>query len=231
MKFAEKCAVCSARALACTQLAALAAYWDAAERPNRRATCFVFAIMSFRSIVRGWAGEHAVSSLLAGSLNKEIYTSIHNVIVPTTDGTAQIDHIVASQFGIFVIETKNTSGWIFGCERDPKWTQVLFGKKCQFQNPLRQNYGHTRALAKFLLLNHSLFHSIIFFVARCEFKTAVPTNVMTSGLASYIRKFQRPCLDQECIAKIVGEIHTLKRNSNLTLRTHVATLRRRRIRK
>jgi restriction system protein len=183
--------------------------------------------MSFRSIARGWVGEHAVAALLTASLNKEIYTSFHNVIVPTIDGTAQIDHIVASQFGIFVIETKNASGWIFGCERDPKWTQVLFGKKCQFQNPLRQNYGHTRALAEFLLLDHSIFQSIIFFAARCEFKTAVPTNVMTSGLASYIQKFQRPCLEQECRAKVVGEIQPLKRNPNLTTRTHVATLRRR----
>src|SRR6266852_2250765 len=151
--------------------------------------------MSFRSIARGWVGEHAVSALLTASLNKEIYTSIHNVIIPTADGTAQIDHIVVSRFGIFFVETKNSSGWIFGREWDPKWTQVLFSKKCRFQNPLRQNYGHTRALAEFLRVDHSIFQSIVFFTARCEFKTPMPRNVMTSGLSSYIQEFQRPRLD------------------------------------
>ena len=34
------------------------------------------------------------------------------------DGTTQIDHIFVSHYGVFVVETKNTSGWIFGNERD-----------------------------------------------------------------------------------------------------------------
>src|SRR5437763_4468828 len=115
--------------------------------------------MTFRSIVRGWVGEHATSSLIAGSLNRDIYTRFEDVIVPTANGTTQIDHVVVSSFGVFVIETKNVSGWIFGRENDAKWTQVLPGKKRQFQNPLRQNYRHTRALADFLRLDHSVFHS------------------------------------------------------------------------
>ena len=185
------------------------------------------ALMSFRSIARGWVGEHAVSALLTASLNKEIYTSIHGVIVPTADGTAQIDHIVVSRFGIFVVETKNIRGWIFGREKDPQWTQVLFGEKRRFQNPLRQNYGHTRALGELLLLDHSIFHSIVFFTARCEFKTPIPRNVMTSGLALYIQEFQRPCLDEIRVAKVVDKIQSLKRSPYLTGKVHFANLKQR----
>jgi restriction system protein len=183
--------------------------------------------MSFRSTTRGWVGEHGVSALLAGSLDRDLYTRFDNIIVPTANGTTQIDHIVVSRFGIFVVETKNTRGWIFGHEREPKWTQVLFGKKCQFQNPLRQNYGHTSALAELLLLDHMLFQSIVFFAGTCEFKTPMPKDVMTSGLIAYIRQFQSHCVDEAGVAHIVQELRSLKVNPTLTQRIHVAGLRER----
>lgn len=147
------------------------------------------------------------------------------MIVPTANGTTQIDHIVVSQFGIFVVETKSTRGWIFGRESDSEWTQVLPSKKQRFQNPLRQNYGHTRALAEFLLLDHSIFQSIVFFSGRCEFKTPMPKNVMTSGLAAYIHKFQSRSVDDATVANIVRDLRSLKGNPILTRRLHVAGLR------
>jgi len=39
-------------------------------------------------------------------LAKDKYNLIHNVTLLTEDGTTQIDHIVVSQYGVFVIETK-----------------------------------------------------------------------------------------------------------------------------
>ena len=183
--------------------------------------------MSFRSIVRGWVGEHTVSSLLAGSLDRNLYTRFEDIIVPTANGTTQIDHIVVSAFGVFVIETKNVNGWIFGHENDAKWTQVLFGKKWRFQNPLRQNYRHTRALAEFLMLDHSVVHSIVFFIGTCEFKTPIPRCVMTSGLTAYIQQFQGRCVDEAGVAHIVQELRSLKVNPTLTQRIHVAGLRER----
>lgn len=63
---------------------------------------------------RGVLGEWIVNLQIKLSLNKEQYHLIKNVTLPTTDGTTQIDHIVVSIFGIFVIETKNMKGWIFG---------------------------------------------------------------------------------------------------------------------
>ena len=62
----------------------------------------------------------------------------------------QIDHVVMSKFGIFVIEAKNIDGWIFGDEKSAKWTVVKPGRKHQMQNPLRQNLRHTKAIAEFL---------------------------------------------------------------------------------
>ena len=62
---------------------------------------------------KGVIGELLVNFLLSKFLDKEQYHLIKNVTLPTDDGTTQIDHIVVSQFGVFVIETKNMKGWIF----------------------------------------------------------------------------------------------------------------------
>jgi len=52
------------------------------------------------------------------------YRHFHGLYLPRPDGkgTTQIDHIVVSRYGIFVIETKNYRGWIFGSEKQRDWT-------------------------------------------------------------------------------------------------------------
>lgn len=64
----------------------------------------------------------------------------------TPDGTTQIDHVFLSPFGVFVLETKNMRGWIFGSENQAQWTQQIFKQRFKFQNPTRQNYKHLKAL-------------------------------------------------------------------------------------
>lgn len=61
------------------------------------------------------------------------------------------------RYGIFVIETKNYKGWIYGSERDRQWTQVIYKRKERFQNPLRQNCRHTKVLSELTGIPHNLF--------------------------------------------------------------------------
>lgn len=96
---------------------------------------------------------------------------------------------------IFVIETKNMEGWIFGDAKSRRWTQNLYGKKLPFQNPLDQNYRHTKALEEFLGLPASHFHSVVCFVGdTCELKTEMPPNVICGGP---LRKRSCPSHNQE----------------------------------
>jgi uncharacterized membrane protein len=183
--------------------------------------------VSLRSLFRGWIGEQTACLGMTMFLNQKIYRRIHDVIVPASDGTTQIDHVLVSHFGIFVIETKNMGGWIFGREHDKNWTQVFPRNKFLFQNPLRQNYRHTKCLAGFLRLDHSLFHSIVFFIGECSLKTPMPRNVMTSGLSSYIKEFTRPRMDELQVAEVVGRLNQLKANPDLNRRNHVAVLKQR----
>ena len=95
---------------------------------------------------KGLFGEWLVKVSAKYFLDKSIYHAVHNVTLITPDGSTQIDHIFVSQYGVFVVETKNYSGWIFGSENQPMWTQKLFKVTNKFQNPLRQNYKHLKAL-------------------------------------------------------------------------------------
>ena len=183
--------------------------------------------MSLRAVWRGWIGERIASLGMWLFLDKQIYRRVHNLIVPADNGTTQIDHVFVSPFGIFVIETKNMSGWIFGRETDRHWTQVFPGKKFSFQNPLRQNYRHTKSLAEFLRLDHSLFHSIAFVIGDCRFKTPMPPNVMSSGLASYIKKFSLRVLEQSRVEEIATTLQALRINPISSDHEHVARLKER----
>jgi restriction system protein len=161
-------------------------------------------------------------------LDQSIYRRIDNLIVPDQNGaTTQIDHTLVSPFGIFVIETKNKSGWIFGSETQANWTQVFPKRKFQFQNPLRQNYRHTKCLAGFLRLDSRVFHSIAFFVGDCQFKTAMPANVLRSGLCDYVKGFTKRLLQDSQVVEITQELEKLKADPRLNDRKHIASLKER----
>ncbi len=72
------------------------------------------------SMLRGWLGEKRTAFRMRLSLNTSVYRRFHNVIVATANGTTQIDHLLVSPFRLFVIETKNIQGWIFGSENQRK---------------------------------------------------------------------------------------------------------------
>lgn len=85
--------------------------------------------------------------------------------------TTEIDLLMIYEKEIFVFESKNYSGWIFGSENQLKWTQCFKnGTKEQFYNPIKQNRTHIRALANLLQMSEEVFASYIVFSERCELK-------------------------------------------------------------
>ena len=99
---------------------------------------------------KGKVGESRVAHILA-RLPKEEYRVINNILLRTpSGGTTQIDHLVISQYGIFVIKTKFYKGWIYGGENSEYWTQNIYGNKYSLRNPILQNAGHVRVLRQLL---------------------------------------------------------------------------------
>jgi Nuclease-related domain len=116
------------------------------------------------------------------------YHLLNHVTLRLEDGTTQIDHVLVSRFGIFVIETKDYKGWIFAGPRDRYWTQVLYRAKFRFQNPLRQNHRHVRAIQELLdFLPPDVIRPVVVFTGDAEFKTNIPEGVFTvAGLLAFV---------------------------------------------
>jgi hypothetical protein len=96
---------------------------------------------------------------------------INNLYIPNKGRHTEIDVLMVHEKGIFVFESKNYSGWIFGSVESQKWTQVFpNGEKHQFYNPVLQNKIHINAISQFLDLPVSAFSSYIIFSERCELK-------------------------------------------------------------
>jgi hypothetical protein len=161
-------------------------------------------------------------------LDRTIYRRVDNVILAADDGsTTQIDHLLVSRFSIFVIETKNMKGWIFGRAGDPRWTQVLFGHKYRFQNPLRQNFRHTCVVAEKLNVQREAVHGIVFFIGDCRFKTPIPDGVFCSGVASHIRSHRYEWFFEDEVERLERRLRDIKQHSRFTGGEHVRLLRER----
>ena len=102
----------------------------------------------------------------------EQHKLLMNVYLPKGDGTTtEIDLIMISAPGIFVFESKNYSGWIFGNEEQEHWTQIFRGgRHFQFYNPIWQNKKHISVLKQHLGLGDEVFRSYIVFSERCVLK-------------------------------------------------------------
>jgi restriction system protein len=137
---------------------------------------------------KGIVGEMFVRFSAKLFLDNAEFRRLHNITLPTIDGTTQIDHIFVSRYGIFVVETKNLSGWIFGDAKQATWTQKLYKKTYKIQNPLRQNFKHIKALEYALNLPSENFHSVIVFTGGGTFKTPMPPNVTyIGGFLAYLK--------------------------------------------
>lgn len=148
-------------------------------------------IKSYESKVKGYVGEKLVAKKLS-KLNKRKYKIINNLLLKTLKGTAQIDHIVISQYGIFVIETKNYKGIITGDEYDDNWNQILFNNKEVLRNPIKQNNGHIKALKDVIpALRYKKINSIILFTKRSNLKVNTETTVIYYNKVNKVIKRSR----------------------------------------
>ena len=188
----------------------------------------LLVIAAFRSSwFKGLFGEALVRLAARLWLPSDTYHAIHDVTLPTPDGTTQIDHIFVSRFGIFVVETKNMKGWVFGNENQAQWTQTLFKQSFKFQNPLRQNYKHVKALESMLNLPPGTIHSVVVFAGDSTFKTPMPANVTSGrGYIAYIKSFCEPVLSEYEIQRVVSRIESGRLEpSRQTRQQHVQLLK------
>lgn len=119
----------------------------------------------------GQFGEFSTEFALTNDNLEGEFVVLKNVYLPMQGKTTEIDLLMIHEKGIFVFESKNYSGWIFGDAEQLNWTQSLQnGEKHRFYNPIRQNGTHIKALAEYLQKPVSAFVSYIVFSERCSLK-------------------------------------------------------------
>lgn len=120
----------------------------------------VIILKIYLSKIVGWFGEHWVKKELK-KLPKDKYKILNDVMISINDRMPQIDHIVFSNYGIFVIETKQYNGYFTGSKYDKKWVGHFKNKKIYYTNPIRQNYGHVKSICELLNLDESKVFNIV----------------------------------------------------------------------
>lgn len=181
-----------------------------------------FALIALRSPkVKGKIGEHTVNEILK-SLPSPEYTIYNNLIIKNGDRTSQIDHIIVSPYGIFVIETKNYRGWIFGGENSGHWTQNIWGNKYSIPNPIHQNAGHIYALKNILGLKTNQFISIVAFSHRADLKISVSSNVIYfSQLRNTIKRYSDLLLNDVTIKECNRRLSSIPQPTKGEEREHI----------
>lgn len=174
----------------------------------------------------GYLGEKRVRKYL-NTLDPSKYMVLHDVMIRRNDGkTSQIDHVVVSIYGVFVIETKNFSGYIFGDERGRYWTQTIYKRKEQFLNPIIQNKGHIKGLVELLDLPNNYFISIIAFHRRATLKVNVESHVTDyNGLLSIVKSYRTPFIPEWQMQAIHERIQSLNIEDFKSKKEHVEQIK------
>ena len=172
-------------------------------------------------IIKGNTGELIIKLKLA-QLPKYRYKVLNNIMLKTKNGTTQIDHIVVSEYGIFVIETKNYTGLITGNTNTLEWTKNMFGKKFKFRNPILQNKGHIIALSRALNINKDKFIPIVVFVNDCKLRiTTKSTVIYDKKLLKTISNYKTERIDEQDVNRIASNINKLNQKGILMKIKHI----------
>ena len=147
------------------------------------------------SFVGGKTGENKVRFELY-KLPEKDYLILNDCIFRVNEKTTQIDHIVISKYGIFVIETKNYNNcYIIGKEKDDTWTYISGNQKYYPKNPVRQNDIHVKRLVKLLNLNYDVFIPIVCICGKnCKLDIASNKTIEIKYLIKKIKSFNEEIL-------------------------------------
>lgn len=199
----------------------------------------IFEKMAFIIKTKGDTGAYGeyLTKYMFGSVRINGYhKELCNIYVPYKESTSEIDILVLHEKGIFVLESKNYSGWIFGSEKQTKWTQMLNkNTKEQFYNPIKQNRTHINALSKYLNIDKSKMKSIIVFSERCELKK-VPLDtdeyiiIKRDKLVEIIKKeteTEETKFSTEEVDNIYNRLFLLSQASEVTKQQHIIDINKR----
>lgn len=173
---------------------------------------------------KGVAGELVVSYFL-DKLDRSKYFVLNDITFKLNDRTTQIDHIVVSCYGIFVIETKNWKGSIYGGSKREYIYQYLGGVKYTHQNPFKQNIGHIKFLREVLSNYNDLkYISIVAFGGYSKKKINGDTSINISEILDTIREYKEEVISELDRDRIYTKLERLKIEGDSYREEHIENI-------
>ena len=182
--------------------------------------------------IKGKIGEIYVTIFLK-RLPENKYRVINDLLLAKNGHSTQIDHVIVSIYGIFVVETKFYKGWIFGGENSEYWTQNIYGRKYKLLNPIYQNQGHIRALKSLLQgYEHLPFISIVAFSRRATLRVKTETSVIYyHQIPRVIKRTQNEVVSEEEVKQIHSILLANNTEKRVVKRRHIANVKRNALRR
>ena len=168
----------------------------------------ILAILAYRKkrIYEQNYGEALVSNKIRNCIESP-YHLFNNVTLKKGKETTQIDHILITSKGIFVIETKHYSGWIFGTPDSRYWQQSIYHFKSRFPNPISQNQRQIRFLSELFKLEPKYYNNVVVFSGNSEFRTELGKSVIElSDLKNLVEEKEENIISEKMMTYIVGKI-------------------------
>ena len=161
--------------------------------------------------LKGWLCLCIVNLFACLLLDKTRYHPVTNIILPSENGTTQVDHIILSVYGVFVVESNKMKGLIYGSPDQMTWIQKKYRHTNNFENPLLQNYRHAKTLQSILGLKDNQIHSVVVFPGNSIFKTVMPENVTRGpGFIRFIKSKKQQVLSDTEVMEIKLKLVEIK---------------------
>lgn len=166
-------------------------------------------VAHLRLNIRGRVGESVINRLLS-SFPSYRYTLIRGVLLQTSKGNVQIDHVLVSTYGIFIIESFDWGGSVCGRQDDIEWThRDSAGVEHTHFNPLAQNSRNVNALQELLGLGYDDFISILAFVSAVDLDVSVNIPVANiNTLTKIIKSYKDKRFTHKQMLYLANEIKT-----------------------
>ncbi len=186
----------------------------------------VFFIFLKSPAGKGVLGELYVKLMLGRNKKGKKYIVNNLTLLDKNNMSHQIDHVLINKNGVFVIETKNYSGRVYGKDNQLEWTQVLaYGRvKNKFYNPVKQNKTHVFHLKPHLPSNIPIYSVIVFVKNNIDYIES-DSVVGFSGLRKFIKRRKEFKMGREDIDSLYNIINNLKSKNKVSKRKHVKNIK------
>ena len=186
---------------------------------------------------KGKRGEKQVHKIL--SMLPPEYHVLDDVVLETSNGTTQIDHIIVSKYGVFAIETKNYMGEIYGDDDRQEWKQIIvtnvryrrkwyktytYVTKNYFYNPVKQSLAHVYAIKKVLNVWSGLIVVPIVVITGSAVLSGVHSSyhvIYDDSLLTTIFSHRTICLSDKDVTAVISRLTAKKIRSIVDNKTHV----------